>query len=749
MAEPARPSPARRSASAPARQDDAYWASRACELVTQLQRDFARRDRLYAFIDDVVWSEYPIRIPDAYKQTTLEIRSPLQLNIVQTIAASLSVNPPQVHFEALGGTQPAQLNAEHRQAFFEASWRRQEQEAGRQLLRLFLWSMVTKGEGVLKTVERSKAAWRGYTAYAKRLLKRLEDAGDAEYGELAAAGDEDRKRGAYDRATERFKEGAPYPISSTDVPPDTFYHWRTLDGIRVAAEVVEVPYLEALDRYGAGLDGSGSVVRAEGLGLPRGEWEAVMSGTTTLELHEVWEWDRCTYSLAGPGQRVDAAGGANQRSSTLVRNPLLHGYGDRYLKVLRGPYFPALGSTTASRLPEHAGLSILFPFLTLFPALDAYLTMQSNAAYMTGFAAFKRTQPSGSGLAATLGGPVNAPFGLEGTEADALATQVQQIAPGSIYPFDVAPIDQPRTGADLDKIIASVRQFIELALPSVVQGVMSDQSGYAINQAAHLARLAWDPIVANAETALSQRTGFESWLIQTRVGEKVYAWSGAPGTGGRLRRTLATAQGGPSGWLGVGPDELQGAHRYTVKLDPDVPSNKALDVKMHIDMVNANFESTKQAIEALGGDPGETEREIIVANVKKSKPVQDRLMQAIQQGLGLVDEQQLAAVGAGPDGAPQLPPELAAMLGGAPGGNGIPGAGPQGMPGVPGAPPSGPGGGLPQQVFAPGVGMPMQPTPQGSGQGGRPAGPTPPGNPPGTAWQPAAPPAGHQALPGE
>lgn len=745
----------RRSSSSPVRQDDAYFASRCSELVLQLRRDFAARDLLYHRTDQVLWSTYPVRIPEAYTSTTQEIRSPLALNIAQTIAASLSVNPAQVHFEPLSGTQPGQLNAEHRQAFFEASWKRQEQEAGRQLLRLFIWSLVSKGEGILKTIERSKAAWRGYTAFSKELLKRLDDASDEEYGELARGGDEAKKQGAYDRATERFKEGAPYPISSTDVPPDTFYYWRTLDGLRVAAELVEVPYLEALDRYGAGLDTDGNVTRYEALGLPRSEWESVMSGGTTLTLEEVWEWDVCHYVLSGPGQRIDGTGaGTARRPGTLVKNPIKHGYGDRYLKVLRGPYFHALGSTTASRLPERAGLSILFPFLSLFPALDSYLTMQSNAAYRTGYAAFKRSQPSGMALASTLGGAPNAPFGLEGVEPDALASQLQTIEPGTIYPYDVQPIDQPKTGQDLRDSIATIRGFIELALPSVVQGVMADSSGYAINQAAHLARLAWDPIVGNAETALSQRTGFESWLIQHKVGETVYAWSGGPGSGGRLRRSLATAQKGPSGWLGVGPDDLRGAHRYTDTLDPDVPSNKALDVQMHESMVRNNFESVEQAIEALGGDPGETERQIIVANVKKSPPVQDRLMKRIEQQLGFIDEKTLAQVGAGPDGAPQLPPELAAMMGaGAPGGppgNGtIPGSAPGQAPPGPGGP-GGPGGGLGPlgpQVFAPGVNMPTAPTPGGSVTGGGP--PARAGNAPGSPWQPSSPPAGALPLPGQ
>lgn len=687
--------------------DDARAAAEAGEILDQLRADFGERDRLYEATEKVLWSEYTLNVPDAYRTTTQEIRSPIQLNVVNTISAALSVNPQNINFEPLGQTQKAELNSELREHFFEASWRRQEQEARRQLLRLFLWSLVTKGEGVLKTVERTRR-WAGYTNYSRRLKTEL----DAD-GALTA----EQRGERYDSQTEVYKQGAPYPITSTDVPPESFYYFRSPDGDRYVAEVQDVPYIEALDRFGAGLDGSGNVVREEAMGLPRPEWSRAMAGTSVLTLAELWDWRSCRYLLLGPNQLARKQGRGLGRG-TLVRRLGRHGYGDPWTKTLRGPYFHALGITTASRLPERAGLSVLFPFLSLFRALDSYLTIQSNAAYLTGYPSFKRTQPPGATLAASLGqvaGPQVAPFGLDGSERDALAAQTATIQPGTIYPWDVGPIDPPRSGVDIDKIITQIRGFLELALPSVVQGVVSgDESGYALNQAAHLARLAWDPIIANAEVALSERVSFESWLIEKKIGERVYSWGPTPGTGARLRRPLATAQAGPSGWLGVGPDELQGAHRYTVKLDPETPSNKTLEIRAHVEMVKAGFETTAMAIEALGGDPGEVERGLLIENLKRSPQIQERLMQRVWQRLGMGDQQQLQQIGAGPNGAPRLPPELAAMLagGGGPGG-------PGGPPGLGG--PSQGGIGLPSPI-SPGNGMPLTPTPQGSVSGFGPAG---------------------------
>ena len=68
------------------------------------------------------------------------------------------------------------------------------------------------------------------------------------------------------------------------------------------------------------------------------------------------------------------------------------------------------------------------------------------------------------------------------------------------------------------------------------------------------------------------------------------------------------------------------------------------------------------AIEALGGDPGEVERGLIVENAKRSDFIQKMLMQRIQQRLGMGEEQALQSIGAGPDGMPagMLPPGMPA-----------------------------------------------------------------------------------------
>ncbi len=664
------------------------------ELAQDLLHQFADRDELYTDIDAVLFGNVPVDIPEAYKKTAIEVRSPLALHIASTVTAALSVNPQRVVFKPIGFGDIYQQNSTLREGFFESAWKRQEQEAKRQLLRLFMWSMATKGEGILKTVERSRAAWSDYDKKQKDLEKELE---------AEKAYDQDAKDRMYDHETENYKLSLPYPIATTDVPPETFYYTKNENGYTACVEIKELPYLEALERFGAGLDRQGNVVDPKtwsGLDprateLARAEWSHIMGNgksEQTIRCIEAWDYQVQTICLQGPNQ---TAHGRGMDKSTLCR-VLRHGYGDPVLKTLRGPYFHALGLTTASRLPEHAGLSILFGFLRLFPLLDALLTMQGQAAYMTAYPAFKKTTPPGvvPGLPAM-------PYGTDAREQSSQNTTVE---PGKVFPFDVNPIDQPHSGIDADKLLGNVREMLELALPSVVQGVVaSDQSGYALNQAAYLARLGWDPIVSNAEVALGDRIGFESWLIESRIGEKVYAWGEQEAKKGR--KTISGQS--KAAWLGIGPEDLKGVHRYEAKLAPSTPSNEIIETRAIGEKMQLKLISYEDAVERAGANPDEVEKSWLLHDLKGSQEVQAELKNAIFQKIATIRSERMASAG--------LPnaQEMAGV-----GSAGVPG-------GTPGAPPMpGPGGMPGNPVPSPGQGMPMAPP------GGAPGTPVVPGPPP-------------------
>jgi len=680
------------------------------ELADQLQRDFSDRDALYQDIDSTLFQNFPIEIPEAYRKTAIEVRAPLALHIAQNIAAALSVNGPQVGFRPIGFGDVFQENSTRRERFFEASWLRQEQEARRQLFRVFMWALAVKGEAILKTCERSSVAWADYGAKSDSYRQELED------GEL----DQHARDLAYDKHTENLKLSLPYPIATTDVPPETFYYTMNENGLTSVVEIKELPYLEALERFGATLDSSGNVVAPDtwsgydprAAGLARAEWAHVMksSGSQNLRCLEAWDDQVQVICLQGPNQR--AAGTSKATLCKVTR----HHYGDPYLHTLRGPYFHALGITTGSRLPEHAGLSVLYGYLQLFRLLDSLLTVQGNAAYLTGFPTWKQTTPPG-----TIPGLANPPFGIDGREQAGMP----RIEPGKLYPYDVSPVDQPQSGADAGKLITNIQALIERAMPAAFSGAVGgDQSGYALNQAAYLAGLAFNPIVSNAEVALAERTGFESWLIENCIAENVYAW------GEQASRPSAKLGSGQlkGSWLKIGPDDLDGVHRYTVRLSPSTPSNEIIEIRAIGEKMQLKLISYEDAVTDAGGNPDEVEASWLLHDTKQRPEIQQMVFDQIAQKLGTLQAQKMQGPGM---------PSIQEMMGGAPGGP------PTGVPGTPGTPPSGGAGGMPPNpVPSPGAGLPIAPPPP------TPGGAMPPGGIPGAGVVPNPPPNMLPIVPG-
>jgi hypothetical protein len=659
-------------------------AAEVLEIVDQLKSDFADRDTLYKDIEAVIHNEIEPKIPNAYQKTATKVYSPLAGHIVNTVTAALTVNRPVTQFKPTGFGTSYEENATLREHFFDGSFRTQEEEAKRRLFRLFMYSMVTKGEGILKTWERTKSAWGQYDAYSRKLAEELDTR--PEYKDL----DWDAKSRVYDKATEDYKLSLPYPITTTDVLPETFYYLNGENGFTVAGEIKDVPYLETLARYGHGLNSRGEVV-PQAMALPRAQWGQVMGKLRTIRMHELWLPGEVRYVLAGPNQTK----GAKSRG-TLVKR-VRHDYTDPVTKCLKGPYFHALGITTASRLPHRAGLSVLYGFLPLFPLLNSLLTIEAQVAYMYGWPSFKRKANSAAKSVPDV-------YGKDGSERDAEV----ELAPGSVYPDDIEPVEMPRGSESIDKMIGLVRGMLELALPSVVQGIVGgDESGYALNQAAYLARLAWDPIVDNAEFALAERVGFESWMIEHCIGEPVHAWYEQAGK--KQRKTKA-------GYLSIGPDDLKGVHRYTVRLDPETPSNKVIEQRYHSQMMADRLETWEDAVTAMGHNPDEVEKSWMLKDMKSSPEIQELVKQRTLQKVALKQQKALAGAGLGPNGMP----EAGAQLGNV------------------------------GQVFQPGQnGQPMTPTPQGSVTGMGPQGRAMAAG--GIGGGPVSPnqPANHIALPGE
>jgi hypothetical protein len=663
---------------------EAKEARAKLDLVRELEDEFRERNDILKMIDTVVYMQHAVKIPARWENFALEVKSPLALKAVNTITAALSINAPTTHFEPVRMGTSGDENATLREHFFDASWLRQEDEADRELFRVWMHHLVTHGSACFKTVECSKTAWAQYYTESRKLAAALEDGSYSE--------SERRKR--YDSATEEAKRRAAYPILTTVVAPSDFYYVQSERGFSVAVEQTDVPYYEALTQFGAALGPNGKIM-PEAAGLPVDEWSHVMERRHTLRKIEVWDWEHCFYFLCDPG-------GSGPGNAKLVKK-VRHAYGNPLTHTLRGPFFFTNGITTSSSDHRYAGLSVIFGFLYLYPLFDAMLTGLGQGGFQWAYPFLGSDTPPTFPAQGQLGvSPLIGPAGQP-------IRSTLNIQPGDVLPPGIRFVDPPRLGMDMRSFMEQVRALLELALPSVVQGVISgDESGYALNQAASLARIEWTPIVAQAERTLSRRTGFESWLIENKIRERVYAWGDLPTSGPFAREQ--------HGYLSVAPEDLSGAHRYTERLEPEMPSNRVIDLRTHAEMVAQRFETWEQAVEAMGNSPSETELAWLLYDLKNDPRAKGKVLDRTFALINVREQQERSAAEA----------DILAALGAPPQIGSAPGAGL----------------GAAGQVFEPGQTMPMTPTPQGSVTG---IGPGP------TTGMPVVPnpPAGHNPLPGQ
>lgn len=194
------PTPSQPSGSATGDEQNDRKIGMLTDLVQQLRDDFRERDSLYAAYDTIIFQQNEVQIPENYRKIALEVKSPLAPHIANTITAALSINPPNVQFDPVAFGDAAQANSTLREKFFEAAWRRQEEEAQRPLFRPFMHALVTKGEGIIKTVERTKKSWSKYDRDSKKLRDILEE------DDTLAAGDKER---LYDSQTDEWKKALP------------------------------------------------------------------------------------------------------------------------------------------------------------------------------------------------------------------------------------------------------------------------------------------------------------------------------------------------------------------------------------------------------------------------------------------------------------------------------------------------------------------------------------------------------------
>ena len=521
------------------------------ELEEQLLAEFSERNARIERLRRLRHMETPVDIPPAYRSSAREVRTPLAREQLKRVIGSLTANRPLVHVPPAEPTAAARASADLRTRWTNAALRRMDSEAARDVFGMLIDAMVADGAGVLKLLY-APDRW-------------------ARYPRRSADGDASAE--TFLQRAERFKKSARFPLAWRDVDVTTFYPLEGEDGLEACLEIAERPRRLVQRRYGLITDRrSGRLVPAGGTvqamdGDGSGSPSAAPNVTprATARVLEYWDEEYFAYVVDGH----------------LVRRGR-HGYGSI-------PYVHAYGDQTPSRDPAKAGVSMLASMEYLIPLLDQLLTMKQNALFLYAYPTPKITNVS----------PIDPDLGNDGRP------RALDFRPGEIVPLyqgeDLSFLQWQGTPPDLDELIAQTRAMIDQAgAPSVLFGIPPDghTSGYLLNQLINTARVSFQQIARHAEQALEQIVQLMWRLVETRIGETVFVFEAED----------------DQGWIGLGPQDIDGYHAVRARLDPLGPADDVAQGTLAASLVSARLASRRWAMrEKLGiEDAAAVEDEILL-----------------------------------------------------------------------------------------------------------------------------------------
>jgi hypothetical protein len=402
---------------------------------------------------------------------------------------------------------------------------------------------------------------------------------------------------------ERFKKSARFPLAWRDVDVTTFYPLEGEDGLEACLEIAERPRHLVQRRYGLITDKrSGRLVPPGGdtqaapgpVGAPR------VGARPTARVVEYWDDEYFAYLVDGH----------------LVRRGR-HGYGAI-------PYVHAYGDQTPSRDPAKAGVSMLASMEYLVPLLDQLLTMKQNALFLYAYPTPKITNFS----------PIDPSLGNDGRP------RALDFRPGEILPLyqgeDLTFLQWQGTPPDLDELIAQTRAMIDQAgAPSVLFGVPpgGNTSGYLLNQLINTARVSFQQVARHAEQALERVVQLIWRLVEARIGETVFVFEAED----------------EQGWIGLGPQDIDGYHAVRVRLDPLGPADDVAQGTLAANLVGARLASRRWAMrEKLGIEDAEAvEDEILLDELIDTPEVRSAIAREALGQAGLEGPSTKEAIGGG------------------------------------------------------------------------------------------------------
>ena len=440
------------------------------DLEQHVIAEFSERNARIERLRRLRYMEEPVDIPEAYRATTREVRTPIAHEQIKRVVGSLTANYPTVAVPPPDTSEASRSLAAKREKWTNAALRRMEDDAGRDVFGMFMDALVADGTGVMKLLY-VPDRWADYPRRSDPDREPVE---------------------AFNRRAARFKKAAPFPLAWRDVDALTFYPLVGEDGLEACLEISERPKRLMMRRYGLSEDARTGRLAPDGASGPREAEGPMPARAGTVRAVEYWDAEHYAYLIDGH----------------LVQRGR-HGYG-------QVPYVMAYGDQTPSRDPAKAGTSMLASMQHLVPLLDRLLTMKQNAVYMYAYPTLKLT-----GYAAG-----ESSIGDDGRPAPI------EFRPGEIFPLyqgeDLNFLQWTGTPPDLDDLIAMTRGMIDQAgVPGVLFGLApgGNTSGYFLNQLINAARVSFNQIRRHAEQGLERVVALMWRLVERRIRESVYVYA--------------------------------------------------------------------------------------------------------------------------------------------------------------------------------------------------------------------------------
>lgn len=539
--------------------DEIRTAPELLQLRKRLEERWADRNSEIEWFRRLRFMEIVPRVPVAYDSTV--IRTPKAHQIIERMTGTLTTNPIEIKVPPAANTAKANAQSSKMEKWTKLALEQLQKQAGQDNIERFVEHLLADAHACWRLLY-ARNYWQGQGNYPTR--RKIES--DAEFDRRARHWYPKRNKGEtgedYDKRTEHWKKGRPLPIS-----------WSTLDPLTVYPMFSEMGLVCVLESDKRDV----ATLRPDQWQLKKASpelWELLRGkadGQGQVEFTQLWHRKERVYAVNG--EIVD-----RQK----------HQYG-------APPYIYGMGIGTTSNEAGKMAVSVLYPLRYILPAFDTVLSQKLTASSLYAWPTpiWKASKDR---------------FGDDGNP-----TEGKELVPGetmTLWPDEeIGFLEWRGSVPDLDELIVMLDSMIkEAGLASVLHGVgQAGESGYRLNQLIAAARTKFKPIIAHTERALEQLIHALWDIVEFQIQEPVYLYSKGKGKG-------------ESGWIGLGPDDLDGYRQVEVKLSPIMPTDAYARSSMTINQVKTGLLDVRTALEDLGREQPEEIMDALLADEWKRDP---------------------------------------------------------------------------------------------------------------------------------